>query len=173
MTTHTDPTDSVTMTTVGAARFGAEDEPLLDSADLPDSLGPFQHSPIVFGGGVPVGGWAQLTLHRNGAYNYSGHFHDSGGTSYNVAQAFGVRDAKGTVYTFGVAGRVHGTFEPGSRDFDWNQSGTNPALAAGWADLCREWRWQSSASARLSLAGVFDIVIGSLGPIGTIIKIVG
>src|SRR6266849_3779151 len=30
---------------------------------------------------------------------------------------------------------VHGTFEPGSRDDDWGNSGNNPALAAGWADF--------------------------------------
>src|SRR5882724_2590554 len=39
---------------------------------LPDHLGPFNWNPIVFGGGVPVGGWAQLTLFQNGAVNYTG-----------------------------------------------------------------------------------------------------
>ena len=45
---------------------------------LPEQLGPFNWNPIVFGGGVPVGGWAQLTMFRNGAVNYTGHFHVSG-----------------------------------------------------------------------------------------------
>ncbi|GAB3718983.1 hypothetical protein GCM10027598_31220 [Amycolatopsis oliviviridis] len=47
---------------------------------------------INFDNGVLVGGWANLTVYPNGNYNFSGHFHDSGATSYNVGIVMAIRN---------------------------------------------------------------------------------
>jgi hypothetical protein len=124
-------------------------------------LGPWDTGPIVFADGIAVGGYANLTLHQNGAFNFSGHFHVSGAISYNDSFVWAVRDSNvpTTVYVFAHQGRLHGTFEAGSRDDDWGRSEINPALAAGWSALERglSWRWEARVNADF---GVFldDIV---------------
>ena len=139
---------------------------------LPEQLGPFSWNPIVFGGGVPVGGWAQLTLFRNGAVNFTGHFHDSGGTSYDMTCTFAVRASDGTVYTFTRSGRVHGTFEPGSRDFDWGDNPTNTAVAAGWANLVAGWSWQAKAGANVDIGALVDSAVKAVGQAAAVIAII-
>lgn len=99
-----------------------------------DSIG-YTTGRIVMPNGVPVGGESQITVHKGGAYNFTGHFHNSGFPSYNLSFGWALRDSKGQVYVFVKEGRLHGTIEPGSRDLDWGESGTNPALGAGWSDL--------------------------------------
>jgi hypothetical protein len=120
---------------------------------LPGQLGPLETGPITFKSGVPVGGWAQLTLHQNGAYNFTGHFRNSGAPPYRIGCVVAIRDAKGTAYTFSVEGTAHG-LDPGSRNFDWNKPGTNPALAAGWSDFFRapgnQWSWGAEANVDIS-----------------------
>ena len=44
--------------------------------DVPATLD-FNFDPIVFGGGVPVGGSSHLTIRQDGSYTFSGHFHSS------------------------------------------------------------------------------------------------
>lgn len=139
-------------------------------ATTASQLGPWNTGPIVFGGGTPVGGWGQLTLFSNGAYNFSGHFHDSGATSYDTALVFAVKSWSGTVYTFAHKGRVHGTFEAGSRDDDWGDNGTHPALAQGWGDLWAGWRW--SARTNLDLGPIISDIIRAIGATGSVIAIV-
>jgi hypothetical protein len=39
---------------------------------------------ITFNNGVPVGGYSHLTLYMDGTYMFTGHFHDSGATEYNM-----------------------------------------------------------------------------------------
>jgi hypothetical protein len=129
-------------------------------------------NPIVFGGGVPVGGWAQLTLHSNGAVNYSGHFHDSGGISYDMTCVYAVRAGDGTVYTFAHKGRVHGTFEAGSRDDDWGDSPTSPALAAGWAALTGAWSWHAEAGANADIGQLVDAAVKAVGEAAAVIAII-
>lgn len=139
---------------------------------LPSQLGPFTWSPIVFGGGVPVGGWAQLTLFSNGAVNFTGHFHDSGATSYDMTCTYAVRASDGTVYTFTKTGRVHGTFEAGSRDFDWGENPSNTAIGAGWANLVAGWSWQAKAGANVDVGALLDAAIRSVGQAASVIAIV-
>ncbi|HXZ69625.1 MAG TPA: hypothetical protein VEH31_01985, partial [Streptosporangiaceae bacterium] len=127
---------------------------------------------IVFGGGVPVGGWAQLTLFRNGAVNFTGHFHVSGAPSYNVTCTFAVRASDGTVYTFTRTGRVHGTFEAGSRDFDWGDNPTNTAVAAGWANLAAGWSWQARAGANADIGALVDSAVHAVGQVASVIAII-
>ncbi len=134
-------------------------------------LGPWNGS-ITFSGGVPVGGWTNLTLFSDGSYNFSGHFHVSGAPSYNTALVWGIKSGAGTIYTFAHQGRVHGTFEPGSRDDDWGNSGNNPALAAGWADLWANWSWRWEARVNMDLGPLLDDVKNAMGVAGAIIAIV-
>src|SRR5258708_1205783 len=62
-----------------------------DLENLPSQLD-FDIPSIVFDSGVPVGGFAHLTLHQDGNYSFSGHFHDSGATEYNVSFVLAVKD---------------------------------------------------------------------------------
>ena len=139
---------------------------------LPSQLGPFDWNPIVFGGGVPVGGWAQLTLFQNGAVNFTGHFHDSGGTSYDMTCTFAVRASDGTVYTFTKTGRVHGTFEAGSRDFDWGDNPTNTAVGAGWANLASGWSWQAKAGANVDIGALVHSAVQAVGEAASVVAII-
>src|SRR4029453_18857323 len=121
-----------------ASRLAASLDPTYATAS---QLGPWHTGPIVFPDGIAVGGYADLTLHQNGAFNFSGHMHVSGAISYDHTFVWAVRDSNvpATVYVFARAGRLHGTFEAGSRDDDWGRSEINPALAAGWSALVRGW----------------------------------
>ncbi|PFO84576.1 hypothetical protein COJ88_29470 [Bacillus cereus] len=141
------------------------------------TLGPWDTGSITFGNGVAVGGYANLTLHQDGSFNFSGHFHDSGGISYDTSFVWAVRDSNvpATIYVFAHNGRVHGTFESGSRDDNWGVSGTNPALHAGWSALERggSWHWEARVNADF---GVFldDIIklVAAGSPIGNVVKLI-
>jgi hypothetical protein len=136
-----------------------------------DQLGPWTWPNIGFSGGVPVGGWAQLTLHRNGAYNFSGHFHDSGFPGYNDQLVWVVKDSKNVAYVFRHQGHMGGTIGGGSRDDDWNESRRHDALAAGWHDLSRHWQYKASASVNWDIGGLVDIVVKGIGVVSTVIAI--
>jgi len=90
---------------------------------------------LTFSGSTPVGGYASLTVNSDGSYDFSGHLHDSGFPSYNVSFGVGLLSPTGVLYTFVTQGHTNGTLESGSRDYNWNVSATDPALASGWADL--------------------------------------
>jgi len=131
---------------------------------------------IVFGGGVPVGGWANLTVYPDGSYNFSGHFHVSGATSYNVGIVMAISDptGAGTAFVFSDKGHVAGTFEPGSRDYDFNQSGNNPAIKNAWNNMMQHgygWGWSSNAS--WDLVGLLNQVKTYIGYAQTVIQVVG
>jgi hypothetical protein len=127
---------------------------------------------IVFSSGVAVGGTSHLSLFPNGTYSFTGHFHESGATSHDVALVWVLRSASGTVFVFGREGRVHGTFESGSRDFDWGDSGTNPVLAAAWADLSIGYAWQWKASANADFGSLFDAAVKAVSAVGTVASVV-
>ncbi|MFI6597569.1 hypothetical protein ACIBHX_15040 [Nonomuraea sp. NPDC050536] len=128
---------------------------------------------IVFGGGVPVGGWTSIALFPNGAYNMSGHMHVSGAPSYNVAVTWIVTTCDGNPsFSLTAQGRVHGTFESGSRDFNWNTSGTNPALAAAWPELSGCYRWQWKAGANIDIGAMINSAAQAIGTAGAIIALI-
>ena len=140
-------------------------------------LGPWDTGYITFSGGVPVGGYSNLVLYPNGAINFSGHAHVSGAPSYDYSFVWAVKDfnVPATVYVFAASGRLHGTFESGSRDYDWNQAPILPALAAGWPALERGWSWRWEARVSIDL-GVFidDIVriVAAGTAIGNVVKFI-
>jgi hypothetical protein len=131
-----------------------------------------QTGPIVFGGGVPVGGWAYLTVFPDGRYNFSGHFHDSGFPNYNANIVWALRSASGTVFTFSQSVSLGGTLG-GSRDGNWNLSGTNAAITSGWNDLLAGWNSQWRADASIDLGGLWNSIKGAIGTIAQVIAVVG
>jgi hypothetical protein len=137
-----------------------------------DQIGPLHTGRIVFGGGVPVGGHAQLILRKNGWYNFSGHFHVSGAPSYNVALVWVIKDSKDWVYLFRASGRLHGTFESGSRDFDWNISKVDRTLAMNWKDLERGYSSHWTAKTNVNLKSLVDSAIEYVGYAAMIIAMV-
>jgi hypothetical protein len=115
--------------------------------DLPDSLS-FTTGTISFSGGTPVGGWSNLNLYKNGKYEFSGHFHDSGAPSYDAGVGWVVVGIDGTAFSFVAKVHLNGTFEAGSRNGDWFQSGNNQQIADHWKDLTTSWhyRWQADVN---------------------------
>jgi hypothetical protein len=131
----------------------------------------FDWNPIVFGGGVPVGGYSHLTIRKDGTYTCSGHFHDSGGTEYNMALVWALTYAE-NVITFQHSGHVSGTFESGSRDDNWNTDGQNDAIAQNWADIVARNYAPAQANATGDLTGLVNTIIGTLGTVLGIIALV-
>ena len=130
--------------------------------DLAASLD-FDFSPIVFDGGVPVGGSSHLTIRQDGTYTFSGHFHDSGATEYSGSLAWAVKDAQNQVYTVSHSGHVSGTFESGSRDDDWRIDSRDDRLADNWANIAARPSGMSQASAKLDAVNLTNSLIGTLG----------
>jgi hypothetical protein len=132
----------------------------------------FDVDSITFDGGVPVGGFAHLTLRQDGSYTFSGHFHDSGAVEFNVSLVWAIKDTANQVYTFQQSGHVAGTFEPGSRDFDWSLDGRNDAIAQSWPALASGARSVLKASTNLDLVNLTSEVIGVAGLVLGVVGIV-
>ncbi|TMR20564.1 hypothetical protein ETD86_18655 [Nonomuraea turkmeniaca] len=126
---------------------------------------------VRFGGGIPVGGRTSLTLHADGTYTWSGHLRDSGAPSYNISSVCVVRFSSGTAYAFKSSGRLHGTFEPGSRNHDWNKSGRIATLPAAWR-ASQSHRWSCKNSVSLSLSGLVDSALQVVGAAAKVVSIV-
>jgi hypothetical protein len=132
----------------------------------------FDTNEFNFGSGFfdpPVQGWAELTVYADGGYHFTGHFHDSGFLSYRDNIAFGLLGTSGYLYTFVHSGYMSGTLGGGSRDDNWDVTGSDPRLAANWADLegCN-WYWQANVNADLGplvnqLEQAAGIVLGVIG----------
>jgi hypothetical protein len=131
---------------------------------LPKQLGPFQWNPITFDNGVPVGGWAELTLFQNGSYVFAGHFHDSGAPSYNSSLVWVMKDTVTNIaYTLQHTGHMAGTFESGSRDDNWNNQSTNAQLAAAWPTLSLNWTYSIEAQMNGDFNSILSQALGSVG----------
>jgi hypothetical protein len=129
--------------------------------------------PIVFDGGIPVGGGASLVLHADGRWEFSGHFHDAGFSPYDVNIVWAVRTNTGALFTFAATGAVSGTLGAGSRDFQWNLGGTDADLRAAWLDLQAGWSWQAQSGTSLEWGRLWGDVKGALGEVHSITAVVG
>ena len=76
------------------------------------------------------------------------------------------------LFTFEVKGHLNGTFESGSRDFDFAQNGENDQLKAAWADLCAGYHWRWSAYVNWDVQAAVDDVVDALKVAGTVIAAV-
>jgi len=131
------------------------------------------HSQYTFDNGVPVGGYSTLKMYPDGSYQFSGHFRDSGFPSYDVALVCAVKAVNsGTTFTFTQSGHLHGTIEPGSRDYDWNVSGHNGVIKNEWQNLQKQWVYRCEAKVGISIAALVNIVKQVIGAISTIIAVV-
>ena len=139
---------------------------------LPTQLGPFNSGTITFDNGVPVGGWMTLALFEDGTYSFSGHFHDSGAPSYDIDAVWVIVSSSGKAFTFEVKGHMNGTFESGSRDYDFAQNGQNDQLKDAWADLCAGYTWRWSAYVNWDVQAAVDDVVNALKVAGTVIGVV-
>ena len=69
--------------------------------------------PINFSGPTPVAGWAQLTIRRNGTWNFSGGLRDSGFPSYDDAVCPPSGTSAPTRATNSFTERMHGILKEG------------------------------------------------------------
>jgi len=132
----------------------------------------FHFEPIVFGGGVPVGGAAHLTLGQNGAYHFRGHFHDSGAVGFDVALFWAVKDFQDRVYTFENAGSVGGTFTAGSRDHDFDVNSFDARIADNWANIGARPMAHAQAKVDIDLGALRDSVMEVVGTVVEVAAIV-
>ena len=138
---------------------------------------------ITFSGGVAAQGSAHLTIHQDGSYQFTGHFHDSGAISYNEVIALAFLDSNNNAYTFARQGSIAGTFESGSRDDVWNITGENDSIAANWTAISASgpaFYYRADISSDLSqlvstllsviqtAAGVVSAIFAIVGPIVTV-----
>jgi hypothetical protein len=136
---------------------------------LPTQLGPFNAPNINFDNGVPVGGSMSLALFQDGGFSFSGHFHDSGAPSYDVESVWVIVSNSGRAFTFAANGSTHGTFEPGSRNFDFAQNGKNDAIRDAWPDLCDGYHWRWSAYVNWNVKTAVDDAVNDLKTAGVVI----
>jgi hypothetical protein len=144
----------------------------LETISLASQVGPLDTGYITFGGGVPVGGYSQLTLFQSGHFNFNGHFHVSGAPSYNVAYAVGVRSQRGVLYTLLVSGHLAGTFEPGSRDFDWSKQELREVVREDWGNIAVNSTWWWNARVNFDPLGVLETVKTLAGTVGAVASVV-
>jgi hypothetical protein len=135
---------------------------------LPETFN-FQSGPIDFAD-APVGGWANITIYKNGNYEFWGHFHDSGAPSYDAGIVWVIVANDGTAFTFGRKVHLNGTFESGSRDGDWDDSGNNPDIAQHWSALAAGYHWRWSANLNWDWQILVKQVQDALKTAGTIIQ---
>ncbi len=138
-------------------------------------VGPLNTGYITFNGGVPVGGFSQLTLFQSGNFNFNGHFHVSGFPSYNVGFAVGVRSSRGVLYTFLKSGHLAGTFESGSRDFDWSVQEFRAVIHEDWPNLAVNSTWWWSARVNwdpLAIVNSVKTLASTVGAVASVIALV-
>jgi hypothetical protein len=124
----------------------------------------FDTGVISFGGGVPIGGSAHVTLHQDGSYNFVGHFHKSSIVPYDYSVALTVLDSDNRLYTFSH----QYSFGGGVADDNFPYSGNNGAIAQNWLALVpgASFRWQANASLDLgALISAIESAIQEAGPI--------
>ena len=138
-----------------------------------NQIGPLETGPITFDNGVPVGGGSTLTLYRDGAFSFSGHFHDSGIPSYDMQMCWIVVDHTGHAITFAKGGHVEGAIEDPfgpERDANWDQSGVNPIVAACFDQILQGHTFHWRASADWSLTSLVSSVVEAAQARGVIIN---
>lgn len=138
--------------------------PLLANLVLPTATANFSDA--------PVSGWSSLSLWPDGAYQFSGHLHVSGAPSYDASVVWVVASCAGTAFIFSHTGRLHGTFEHGSRDDDWSDSDTRQAIADAWRDLSGCWKYQCTFAVNADVGELIDAATAALGVGGKVITVV-
>ena len=125
-------------------------------------LGPWNTGNISFDHNIRATAHAQLTLYSNGAFNFTGTFHNPDLVPYDVSFGWVVVDKSGTAFVFSTKGKVAGSITPGSQDYDWNNGGTNPAIQGAWPQLVsgQTYKWQVNISA--DIGELINAIINAL-----------
>lgn len=118
---------------------------------------------IAFGGGVPVGGYSHIGLYSDGTAAFSGHFHVSGAPSYSYAMVWVIVDSINRPITIAHGGRLHGTFESGSRDDDWAYTERRDDVRMLWPTLSAGYSWHWRANVNIDLRAAVDSALQALG----------
>jgi len=83
-----------------------------------------------------------------------------------------VKDSTNTAYTFEHQGQVFGTFESGSRDDDWNNSGQNDEIKQNWANIVAGQTWKANADANGDLTNLLTTALAAVGVVLSVVGIV-
>ncbi len=136
-----------------------------------------------FGKGSELQGWVRVRMHSDGRLEYSGHQRATREHSYSFGIQVGVtNDVVGVANAW--EGRVHGTFESGSRNAEWSEQAFSPAVQASFWDLAvgRMTHTRHMDKSLGWVSGVLEsglkFLIGSgaefvLGPAGSCLILVG
>jgi len=135
-------------------------------------LGPWDTENILFGDNIHASGHSQLTIYSGGAYNFNGRFHNPDLFSYDVSFGWVVVDNSGTAFTFGTNGKMGGGVTGGSKNYEWSNAGTNPAIAAAWQNLEAGWHYSWEAHINTDIGALIQSIIDALKAAGTIITTV-
>jgi hypothetical protein len=118
-----------------------------------------------------ITGWTQVGINSDGTASFRGHFHDSGPSAYDyvvVTALLDVVDANGNTLVFAHKGTIHGTFEFGSRDDNWQTDSVSCLIASNWA-AARSSRTYSTIHTHNDVAGVLETIIeGMLSGLGIV-----
>jgi hypothetical protein len=105
-----------------------------------------------------LNGSVSLTLHKTGAYSFSGGWSPSnfltGFVSQDVNLVLTIRDIRGTVWVFSTAGTV-----PIEGSYNFNNNGKNASLAANWQFLSAAYSWHDNYSASIDLIATWNDVV--------------
>jgi hypothetical protein len=83
-----------------------------------------------------------------------------------------VASTKGTAFVFQHQGRMHGTFESGSRDNNWNDANQNKAIADAWNDLSAGYSHNWEASVNGDIGQLLDAATKAVGAAGKVVTII-
>jgi hypothetical protein len=88
--------------------------------------------------------------------------------------AWVVKDSKNVVYTFQLPddAKVAGTFESGSRNYDWNIPGHDDRIAQNWKSIAANHYAVGQASVTLDVPNLVNSIIQALGLVLAIISVV-
>lgn len=127
--------------------------------------------PIVFHNGVPVSGWAGLSLFPDGGCNFSGHFYDGGFPSYDCALVWMLRSQRGTAFVWRRSSRLHGTIEAGPRDDHWNETGRHGEIQKAWNELAAGYAWHWEAAVNLEMGELIEQAEAAVGIVREVIEL--
>jgi hypothetical protein len=144
----------------------------IDRLTSTSQLGPWDTENITFGDNIHASGHSQLTIYSDGAYNFNGRFHNPDLFGYEVSLGWVVVDNSGTAFTFGTNGKMGGAVTGGSKNYEWSNAGTNPAIAAAWQGLEAGWHYSWKAHINTDMGGLIQSIIDALKAAGTIITTV-
>lgn len=111
------------------------------------------HADVSTSDWLPVGGWLDLVVNKQGDFTFAGHLHNSGFPNIQIALAAVLMTPSGIGYGFGREHSLDGTVTilGRNRDDDWIETRANPQLAGNWGQVVQgQLHWQIVAHDTLS-----------------------